>query len=80
MSGEIKQVRPLGPVKPQCAGERLEDGLGDTGGVPALELGVVGDADTGEQRDFFSAQAGNATRAGAIGRQARLFRRNPRAP
>jgi len=77
---EIKQVRPLGLVKPERAGERLKDGLGDTGRVAALELRVVGDADTGEQRDLFPAQAGKATRAVAVRPQARLFRRDPRAP
>jgi hypothetical protein len=66
-AGEIKQVRPLGLVKPKRARERLKDGLGDTGGIAALELRVVGDADAGEQRDLFSPQARNAARAVAVG-------------
>jgi hypothetical protein len=46
-------VRVFRLVELERAGERLEHGLGDAGGVAPLELGVVGDADTGEQRDLF---------------------------
>jgi hypothetical protein len=52
-TSEIKEVRAFRLVELERARERLEHGLGDAGGVAALELGVVGDADAGEQRDLF---------------------------
>ena len=76
---EVEQVRPLGLVELQRPRERLEDGVGDTAHVAALEPGVVVDADAGEQRDLLAAQARNAPRA-AEGGQTRLFGRDPGAP
>ena len=73
-------MRPLGLVELQRPGQRLEDGLGDTAGVAALEPGVVVDADTGEQRDLLAAQAGDAPGAAAVGGQPGLLRRDLRAP
>jgi hypothetical protein len=48
-----RRFSSLGLVELKSARERLEDGLGDAGGVAALEFRVVGDADSGEQRDLF---------------------------
>ena len=59
---EIEQMRAFGVVELQRAGERLEHGVGDAGGVAAFELCVVGDADTGERGDLLAPQAGHATR------------------
>ena len=64
---EIEQVGALGVVELQRPRERLEDGVGDTAGVAALEPRVVVDADAGEQRDLFAAETGYAPRAGAVG-------------
>jgi len=44
----------------QRCGEGVEHAVGDAGGVSAFEAGVVVDADSGEQRDLFAAQAGDA--------------------
>ena len=73
-------MRSLRVVELEGTGERLEDGVGDAGGVAALELGVVGDADAGEQRDLFPSQAGNAARAMAVGAQPGLFRSDAGTP
>ena len=52
----------LGLVELQRPRERLEHGVGDTARVAALEPRVVVDADAGEQRDLFPAQARDAAR------------------
>ena len=53
-------MRPLGLVELQGAGQRFQHALGDPAQVPALESGVVGDADAGEDRDLLAAQPRNA--------------------
>ena len=77
---EIEQMSALGVVGLQRPRERLEHGVGDSGGVAAFEAGVVVDADAGEQRHFFPAETGDAARAAAVRAQAGLLGRNPRAP
>jgi hypothetical protein len=57
-------VRALGLVKPERAGDRVEHAVGDALHVPALDPGVVGNADAGEDGDLLAAQAGDA--AGAV--------------
>jgi hypothetical protein len=58
---EIEQVRVLGLVKLQRAGESLQHVFGHAGGVPALESRVVLDADPGQHRCLFASQAGDTT-------------------
>ena len=65
-SREIEEVGALGVVELQRPCERLEHGVGDSGGVAAFEAGVVVDADAGEQRHFLPAQTGDAARAAAV--------------
>ena len=77
---EVEQVRTLGLVELQRPGERLEHALGDAGRVAALEAGVVVDADAGEDRDLFAAQAGDAAPATAVRGQAGLLGRDPGSP
>jgi hypothetical protein len=55
-------VRPFGVVELQRAGERLEHAFRDAAHVAALEAGVVGNADSGQDRDLLAAQSGNAPR------------------
>lgn len=43
------------------AGEGLQDAVGDTAGVAALQLDVVVGADTGQQRDLLAPQTGHPT-------------------
>jgi hypothetical protein len=62
--GEVVEVRSLGLLELERPCQLVENGLGDAGGVAALELCVVGDADAGEERDLFPAQAG--TRRGPL--------------
>lgn len=69
---EVEQMRALGIIKLQGAGERLEDPIRDTAHVAALEPGVVGNAHAREDRDFLAAQAGNP--AGAVIREPDLLR------
>ena len=45
---EVEEVGAFGVVELQRTRKSLEDGVGYTGGIAAFELGVVGDADTGE--------------------------------
>ena len=58
-------------VELQGAGERFEHAVGDAVHVPALDPGVVGDADAGQDGDLLAAQPGDA--AAAVGGQARLL-------
>ena len=67
-------------VELQRPRERLEHGVGDSSGVAAFEAGVVVDADAGEQRHFFPAKTGDATRAAAVRAQSGLLGRDPGAP
>ena len=66
-------------VELQRTGERLEDGVGDTARVAALEPRVVVDADAGEERDLLPAQARDAACTAEDG-QARLLRGDLGAP
>ena len=50
-------MAPLGLVELQSAGDAVEHVLGDAAGVPALEAGVVLDADPGQEGDLLPAQA-----------------------
>ena len=77
---EVEQMGAFGVIELQRARQRLEDAVGDAGGVAAFELGVVGDADTGERGDLLAAQAGNTTWTAAEGADARLRGRDPAAP
>ena len=61
-AGEVEEVRSFGIVELQRTRERFEHRLGDPAQVAALEPGVVVGADSGEQRDFFAAQARHASR------------------
>ena len=57
-AGEVEQVRALGVVELQGAGDGVEHGGGGAGDRAALELGVVLHADAGERGDLAAAQAG----------------------
>ena len=72
-------MRTLGLVELKRAGQRLEHALGDAAQVPALEPGVVVDADSGEQRDFLPAKPGNAPVV-AVDGQTHLVRRDLGSP
>jgi hypothetical protein len=73
---EIEQVPAFGLVQLQRAGERFEDGVGDTGRVAPFQPRVVVDADPGQQRDFLPAEPGDPAMA-AVGGQTGPFRREP---
>ena len=77
-AGEVEQVRALGLVELQAARERFEHAFGDAAQVAALHLGVVVDADAGEHRRLFAAQAGDAAGVAEDG-QAGLLRGDPRS-
>ena len=64
---EVEQVRRLGLVELQGAGERVEHAVGDAGQIAPLESRVVVDADAGEQRHLFSAEPRNAAVATVCG-------------
>ena len=70
---EVEEMRPLGVVELQGAGQRFQNAFGDPAQVPALEPGVVGNADAGEDRDLLPAQPRHTP--GAVGRQTDLVRR-----
>jgi hypothetical protein len=53
--GEVEQVRALGVVELQRARQRVEHAVGGSGEVAALQAGVVGGADTGEDSDLLAA-------------------------
>src|SRR2546428_12290780 len=57
-SGEVDQVRPLGVVELDGAGDGVEDTGRHPGEGAAFELGV--DAHAGQRSDFAAAQAGDA--------------------
>ena len=61
-------MRPLGLVELKGTGQRLQHAFGDAAQVPALQAGVVVNADAGEDRDLLAAEPGNAPRA--VGRSA----------
>ena len=52
-------MRSLSLVELEGAGQRSQNAFGNPTEVPALEPGVVGDADSGEDRDFLPAQPRN---------------------
>jgi hypothetical protein len=74
--GEVEQVDAFGIVEWERAHQRLENGVGDPAQVPALEAGVVIDADPGQRRDFLTAQTGH-TAFVVEDRQPCLRRRQP---
>jgi hypothetical protein len=76
---EVKQVSALSLVQPQRASDRVEHLVRNAPGVPALELGVVVDADAGQHRHFFPPQPRDPPVA-AVGNQARLLRSDLGAP
>ena len=53
-------MRPLGIIKLQRSGERIQDVLRDPVQVPSLKAGVVVDADSGEQCHFLAAEPRDA--------------------
>ena len=71
---EVEEMGALDLVELERACERVEDGVGDAGGVAALEPRVVVDAEPGMQRDLFATQARNAALAAAVGAQAHMLR------
>jgi hypothetical protein len=50
---EVEEVRALGVVELERSRQGVEYRFGRSGGVAALEAGVVVDADAGEQRHLF---------------------------
>lgn len=54
--GQVQEVRALGVVQLERAGDGFEDGGGDAGEVAAFEFGVVLDADVGQGCDLAPAQ------------------------
>jgi len=72
-------VRTLCLVKLKGTGQRLQNAFGNPAHVPALEAGVVVDADSGEQRDLLSAKPWNAAVV-AIEGQIHLVRRDLGSP
>ncbi len=78
-AGQVEQVRALGLIQLQGAGECVKDGVGGAAGVAAFQAGVVVDAEPGQQRDLLPAEPGDAA-AGAIGGQARLLGGDPGPP
>jgi hypothetical protein len=76
---KIGQMRALGLVELQRAGQRLQHAVGHAVDVAALQPRVVVDAHPGEQRDLLAAQAGYPPLASVDG-QARPVGRDPAAP
>ena len=74
---EVEEVRALGVVKLKRAGQSLQHTFRHPVHVPALEAGVVRDADAGEDGDLLAAQAGHAT--STVGRQSGLLWCDPAA-
>ena len=68
----------LGVVELERVGERLEDGVGDPGGIAALEALVILDAHSGERGHLFTAQARYLPTA--VATQPDLVRCDLRAP
>lgn len=56
----------LGTVKAERGSDGVKDAVGSAGEVPALDAGVVVDADSGEAGDFFAAEAGDAATAAEL--------------
>ena len=76
-------MRSLRLVELQRARKRFQNAFGNPAEVPALESGVVGDADAGEDRDLLPAQARNTPgtegrQTNLVGRELRLEVRNSR--
>ena len=71
-------MRAFGVVELQRAGERVEHAFGDAAEIAAFEAGVVGNADSGQHRDLFAAQSGNAPRT--VSGQPRLLWRDLGSP
>jgi hypothetical protein len=61
-------VGAFGLVELQRFGDRFQDVVGDTAEVSALQPGVVVDADSGEQCNLLTAEAGNTPVAAAVDR------------
>ena len=78
-AGKVVEVVPFGLVELQRPGDGVKDAFGGAGQVPALKLGVVVHADTGEHRHLFAAQAGDPASA-AKERQPCHFGSDPGAP
>ena len=76
-AGQVEQVRALGVVELQRAGERVEHAVGDAAHVAALQARVVRDADAGQHGHLLAPQAGHAARP--VGRQPGLLRADPPA-
>ena len=72
-------MRALGLIELKGTGERFQHTLRDPVQVPSLKAGVVVDADSGEQCDFFPTQSWNPPVRSESG-QAGLFRRDPGPP
>jgi len=75
-TGEVEEVRALGLVELQRAGQRLEHELGDAADLAALQAPVVVGADAGQRRDLLAAQArhpplAEARQPGLLGRDVR---------
>ena len=68
------QVGPLSLVELQRGGERVQDAVGDTTQAAALKLGVVVDANAGEQGNLLPPKTSDPS-SGAVGRKASLLRR-----
>src|SRR5215207_5804315 len=56
--GEVEQVGAFRVVELEGAGDRVENGGGDTGEGTAFQLGVVLDADPGQGSHLTAAQTG----------------------
>jgi hypothetical protein len=54
-AGEVDEVGAFGVVELERAGERAQHALGGAVHVPALQAGVVGDADAGQDGDLLAA-------------------------
>jgi hypothetical protein len=75
-AGEVVQVRAFGVVEAQGPRQRVQDAVGDTGGVASLQALVVLDAHAGERRDLLAAQALDPSRS--VARETDLLRRDLR--
>jgi hypothetical protein len=69
-------MRALSVVEPQRVGNGVQDAVGGTGGVAALQALVVLDAHAGQRGDLLAAQAGHlaaaeAAQPGLLGRDLR---------
>jgi hypothetical protein len=76
---QVEQVRAFGVVELERVRDAVDDALGGTWGVTALQSDVVLRRNARENRNFLTAQARDASPVAAVDGQTCLLRRDPGA-